>query len=135
MNAPAMDRVALVRAALDEVYDPCSQAWQRPLSLPDLGLVRDVAVAPDGRVRVVVSLTAPFCMAVGTIMQAVEARVGQVPGVTGVDVEIDAETSWTPTLMTEAGRDALAARRTADRARAANTARTGDLASAGRGRD
>nr|ANY57972.1 MtcJ 4'-phosphopantetheinyl transferase [uncultured bacterium] len=93
---------ALVRAAeraLADVYDPCSQAWQRPLSLPDLGLVRDVAADSDGRVTVRISLTVPFCMAVHTIMQAVEARVGAVPGVTAVDVRIDTDTPWTPAAM------------------------------------
>lgn len=106
--------VAAVQAALNEVYDPCSQAWQRPLSLRDLGLVRAITVERPGRVTVRVSLTAPFCMAVATIMQAVEIRVGAVPGVTDVTVHIDAETPWSPALMSEAGRARLSARRAAD---------------------
>lgn len=97
--------------ALDEVYDPCSQAWLRPLSLRDLGLVRAVTVGPDGQATVRVSLTVPFCMAVPTIMQAVEVRVGSVPGVTGVSVHIDQDTPWHPGMMSDAGRAVLAARR------------------------
>jgi metal-sulfur cluster biosynthetic enzyme len=112
---------ALVRAAeqaLAEVYDPCSQAWQRPLSLPDLGLVRDVAADADGRVTVRISLTVPFCMAVHTIMQAVETRVGAVPGVTAVDVRIDTTTPWSPAAMSPAGRAGLQDRRAAELRRA-----------------
>lgn len=111
----AVPTAAAIHAALGEVYDPCSQAWQRPLSVRDLGLIRGVTIDRRGHATVRVSLTAPFCTALATIMQSVEVRVGQVPGVAGVAVEIDAETPWSPALMTEAGRAWLAARRVADR--------------------
>lgn len=106
--------------ALADVYDPCSQAWQRPLSLPDLGLVREVAADADGRVTVRISLTVPFCMAVHTIMQAVETRVAAVPGVTAVDVRIDTVTPWSPDAMSAAGRAGLDGRRAAELRRAAD---------------
>jgi metal-sulfur cluster biosynthetic enzyme len=106
-----------IRAALGEVFDPCSQSWNRPMSVRDLGLVRDIAVDDGGRVTVRLSLTAPFCTALAVIMMAVERRVGDVPGVTAVTVDIDAETPWSPELMTSSGRAALAARRAVDRAR------------------
>ncbi|MEW9533726.1 metal-sulfur cluster assembly factor [Microbispora sp. NPDC049125] len=114
MTEHAAPEDAAVRAALDQVFDPCSQAWQRPLSLRELGLVRDVRADQAGRVTVVLSLTSPFCMALPTIMQAVELRVGEVPGVTGVSVEIDSDTSWSPGLMTPAGRKTLQMVRVAD---------------------
>lgn len=104
-----------VRAALCEVYDPCSQSWQRPMSLIDLGLVRDVAVDDDGQATVRISLTAPFCMAVPTIMQSVEQKVGAVPGITAVKVDLDGGTIWRPELMTDKGRELLAAARATDR--------------------
>jgi metal-sulfur cluster biosynthetic enzyme len=104
-----------VRDALQQVYDPCSQSWQRPMSVIDLGLVRAVEISEEGRATVRISLTAPFCMAVPTIMQAVEQRVGAVEGVTGVSVEIDGGTLWSPDLMTEAGREILARARAGDR--------------------
>jgi metal-sulfur cluster biosynthetic enzyme len=106
-----------VWAALGEVYDPCSQAWQRPLSLVDLGLVRAAEVDRDGCADVRVSLTVPFCIAVATIMQAVEHRVSELPGITAVSVHIDQTTPWSQELMTERGRRTLAARRLADRTR------------------
>lgn len=108
----------MVWTALRHAYDPCSQAWGRPLSLVDLGLVREVAVDGDGRVTVRVSLTAPYCLAVATIMQAVERRAGEVPGVTEVSVQIDTDTPWSQELMTGAGRRWLRQRRAADLLRA-----------------
>jgi metal-sulfur cluster biosynthetic enzyme len=110
---------AAVRAALDDVYDPCSQAWQRPLSLVDLGLVREVDVDDSGHVTVRVSLTVPFCVAVATIMQAVERRVSELPGVATVLVDIDQDTPWSPELMTDEGRRVLERRRSADRSASA----------------
>ncbi|MEV6947384.1 metal-sulfur cluster assembly factor [Streptomyces sp. NPDC051172] len=112
---PATVTPEQVHTALHEVYDPCSQSWQRPMSLVDLGLVREVAVADDGRATVRISLTAPFCMAVPTIMQSVEQKVGAVEGVTAVTVELDGGTPWRPELMTDEGRALLAAARTEDR--------------------
>jgi metal-sulfur cluster biosynthetic enzyme len=105
----------LVHAALLDVYDPCSQSWQRPMSLVALGRVRDVAGAGDGHATVRVSLTAPFCMAVPVIMQSIEQKVGVVEGVTGVTVELDGATLWSPGLMTEKGRELLSAARAEDR--------------------
>jgi len=107
-----------VRRALEHAYDPCSQAWQRPLSLVDLGLVREVDVDGDGTARVVLGLTAPYCMAVATLMQAVEHRAGEVPGVTGVVVDVDAAAPWSPALMTDEGRRWLSRRRDSDRRQA-----------------
>lgn len=104
-----------VWSALRQVYDPCSQAWRRPLSVVDLGLVRELAVDGDGTVRVRIGLTVPYCLAVATIMRAVEHRVGEIGGVTGVRVEIDQDAQWSPDLMTAYGRDLLAAHRAADR--------------------
>jgi metal-sulfur cluster biosynthetic enzyme len=108
--------------ALRHVYDPCSQAWSRPLSIYDLGLVRRADVDADGTAHVTISLTAPFCMAIATIMQATEQRVGELPGVSRVDVQIDTVTPWGQHLMTEQGRQWLARHRRADRARPQATA-------------
>jgi len=108
---------AEIDAALREVYDPCSQAWNRPLSIVDLGLVRAVSMHPAGAVTVRLSLTAPFCMAVAVLMQSVEQRLAEVPGVRTVAVDIDTTTPWDEGLMTEHGRRLLTQRRTHDRAR------------------
>ncbi|GGY05569.1 metal-sulfur cluster assembly factor [Streptomyces hiroshimensis] len=113
MSAGTAVTAAQVTEALAGVYDPCSQSWQRPLSLVDLGLVRGVETS-GARATVRISLTAPFCMAVPVILQSIERRVGEVPGVAEVKVEIDGGTIWTPELMTARGRELLAAARAGD---------------------
>ncbi|MFD6613466.1 metal-sulfur cluster assembly factor [Micromonospora chalcea] len=104
-----------VHTALQNVYDPCSQSWQRPMSLPDLGLIRQVSLTPDGHATVRISLTAPFCMAVPTIMQSIEHKVRAIHGITNITVELDATTTWHPELMTDQGRKQLTHARTHDR--------------------
>jgi ATP-binding protein involved in chromosome partitioning len=72
-----------VRAALAEVIDP-----ELGDNIVDLGMVRDVRVAPDGAVTVVVALTVAGCPLRSQIDRDVRDRVMAVPGVTGVAVEM-----------------------------------------------
>jgi len=73
-----------VTASLATVNDP---EIKRPIT--DLGMVKAVDVADDGRVRVEVFLTVAGCPLRDTITRDVTAAVSAVPGVTGVDVALD----------------------------------------------
>jgi ATP-binding protein involved in chromosome partitioning len=73
-----------VMAALATVNDP---EIKRPIT--DLGMVKTVDVAPDGRVRVEVFLTVAGCPLRDTITRDVTAAVTALAGVTSVDVDLD----------------------------------------------
>lgn len=73
-----------VRAALATVNDP---EIHRPIT--DLGMVKSIAVAPDGSVDVGVYLTVSGCPLRDTITSEVTEAVQRVAGVTGVRVELD----------------------------------------------
>ena len=73
-----------VTAALARVNDP---EIRRPIT--ELGMVKSVAIGPDGKVRVEVYLTVAGCPLRDTITRDVTAAVTGVPGVTGVDVRLD----------------------------------------------
>ena len=73
-----------VSEALARVNDP---EIRRPIT--ELGMVKNVAIAPDGRVRVEVYLTVAGCPLRDTITRDVTAAVAAVPGVTGVAVDLD----------------------------------------------
>ncbi|RJK98038.1 Mrp/NBP35 family ATP-binding protein [Vallicoccus soli] len=77
------DRSAL-DAALATVQDP---EIHRPIT--ELGMVKDVRVGDDGRVRVEVYLTVAGCPLKDKITRDVTAAVGAVPGVAGVEVVLD----------------------------------------------
>ncbi len=81
VSPPTADQVT---AALARVNDP---EIHRPIT--DLGMVKSVEVAPDGKVRVEVYLTVAGCPLRETITKDVTAAVAGVPGVSGVDVHLD----------------------------------------------
>jgi ATP-binding protein involved in chromosome partitioning len=81
---PTAPTIEQITQALAGVHDP---EIRRPIT--DLGMVKDVAVAPDGTVRVQVWLTVAGCPLRDTITRDVRAAVGGLPGVSGVRVELD----------------------------------------------
>ncbi|HEV2369475.1 MAG TPA: P-loop NTPase, partial [Acidimicrobiales bacterium] len=72
-----------VRRALTEVIDP-----ELGDNVVDLGMVRDVAVGADGRATVVLALTVAGCPLRSQLDRDVRGRVGSLPGVSGVEVEM-----------------------------------------------
>jgi probable FeS assembly SUF system protein SufT len=84
-----------VEQALRSVYDP-----EIPVNLLDLGLVYDVAV-DGGVVRITMTLTAPGCGMGPVLVDDVKYRVGKVPGVTAVEVELVFDPPWSREMMSE----------------------------------
>jgi ATP-binding protein involved in chromosome partitioning len=80
MTSPALEQI---NAALATVNDP---EIRRPIT--DLGMVESVDVAADGTVAVKVLLTVAGCPLKDTITRDVNAAVGKVPGVTGVELSL-----------------------------------------------
>lgn len=78
---------AVVRA-LREVLDP-----EYPVSLVDLGLIRDVEVE-DGTARVVISYCSLGCPCIGLIEEDVEERLLQLDGIERVEV-VESFEAWT----------------------------------------
>lgn len=83
-----------VRKALRAVKDP-----ELNLNIIDIGLVYDVTVGDAGDVHVNMTLTSPGCPAGAEIIQDVKQVVGDLEGVTSVDVELVWEPYWTPERM------------------------------------
>jgi ATP-binding protein involved in chromosome partitioning len=73
-----------VTAALARVNDP---EIRRPIT--ELGMVKSVDIAADGKVRVEVYLTVSGCPLRDTITREVTAAVTAVPGVSAVTVDLD----------------------------------------------
>jgi ATP-binding protein involved in chromosome partitioning len=81
---PAVPTKAQVDDVLATVLDP---EIRRPIT--ELGMVKSVDIAADGRVDVAVWLTVAGCPMRDTITRTVTEAVVRVPGVTAVDVELD----------------------------------------------
>lgn len=98
-------------AALDAVADPCSLAAGTPLSLAEMGLLREVLESPDGDVLVRFSVTGPGCTFFGAMGAALSAAASAVPGVRSVRVELDPDLTWHEGLLQPAAAERLAAAR------------------------
>ncbi len=92
--------------ALRMIYDP-----EIPVNIVDLGLVYlcELNPLPDGgrEVHIQMTMTAPGC-GMGSVLQAdVESRLGMLPGIKRVDVELVWDPPWDRDRMSEAARLAL----------------------------
>lgn len=85
-----------VEEALRTVYDP-----EIPVNIFDLGLVYQIEVKEEGKVLVVMTLTAPGCPVAGSIMEEVNQKVSAIPGVTDADVRLTFDPPWTKDMMSE----------------------------------
>ena len=86
---------AHVEYALRSVYDP-----EIPVNLLDLGLIYDVGVDGDV-VRITMTLTAPGCGMGPVLVDDVKYRVGKVPGVREVFVDLVFDPPWSREMMSE----------------------------------
>ncbi|GAA4135775.1 1,2-phenylacetyl-CoA epoxidase subunit PaaD [Actinomadura keratinilytica] len=102
--AAAEARAAEARAVAETVTDP-----ELPmLTLRDLGVLRDVRVAPDGAVQVTITPTYTGCPAVQTMRDDLRARLAEA-GFTRVEVRTVLHPPWTTDMISKAGRRKLAA--------------------------
>ena len=81
-----------VREALRPIVDP-----EIYISIVDLGLIRAVEVSEDGaKVRIVMTLTTPFCPEGPMIVEQVKQIAAALPGVRESEVELVWSPPWDP---------------------------------------
>jgi ATP-binding protein involved in chromosome partitioning len=100
------DRDAILKA-LENVIDP---ELRRPVT--ELDMVRDVLVEDDGAVSVTIALTVAGCPLRDSFQQQVTQFVGEVPGVTRVQLGFDVMTSEEKTALVSRLRGGHSADRT-----------------------
>lgn len=99
LGAPSEEAVI---AACASVYDP-----EIPVNIYELGLIYVIDIAPDGGVKVEMTLTAPGCPSAQELPVEVREAVSAVPGVTTCDVDVVWDPPWDPSRMSEDARLAL----------------------------
>lgn len=88
--------------AMNTIKDPCSLAAGTPLGLDEMGLVKDVAISPDGKVTISLRLTSPFCHMIGFFKSEAVRLVAALPGVSEVELVADNGLDWSPSLISPA---------------------------------
>ncbi|MEO0224168.1 MAG: iron-sulfur cluster assembly protein [candidate division WOR-3 bacterium] len=87
---------------LKTVYDP-----EIPVNIVDLGLVYGIEIDENGKVYILMTLTAPGCPIGDTIAFEIKDKLLQIEGVSDVEVEITFDPPWTIDRITEEGREVL----------------------------
>jgi FeS assembly SUF system protein len=85
-----------VIAALRTIFDP-----EIPINIYDLGLIYDLNLDEQGKVAIRMTLTAPGCPVAETFPGTVASRLGEVPGVADVGVELVWDPPWTIDKLTD----------------------------------
>jgi metal-sulfur cluster biosynthetic enzyme len=88
--------------ALKDCYDP-----EIPVNIVDLGLIYGMSVSPDGDVDLKMTMTSVACPAAGLLVNQVETRAMEVPGVRSCKVDVVYEPPWGPDKISEEGRSEL----------------------------
>lgn len=81
---------------LKNVYDP-----EIPVNIYDLGLIYEVDVDDDRKVKVTMTLTAPNCPLADELIEEVHDKVGKVEGVKSVEINLTFDPPWDKTRMSE----------------------------------
>jgi len=88
---------------LGTCYDP-----EIPINIVELGLIYECVVTPleekGNRVDIVMTLTAPGCGMGEFLTEDVQSKVGSVPNVTEVNVDLTFEPPWDQTMMSDVAR-------------------------------
>lgn len=84
---------------LRNIYDP-----EIPVNIYDMGLIYELTVSKDRFVDIKMTLTSPGCPVAGTLPPEVQNKVAAVEGISGANVELVWEPTWSMDFMSEDAR-------------------------------
>lgn len=97
-----MEKQALKQKIIDvlqTIYDP-----EIPVSIYELGLIYEVNVLENNKVKILMTLTAPSCPVAQSLPVEVEEKIRQIPGVNDVFVTVTWSPPWNKDMMSEVAR-------------------------------
>ena len=89
-----------IRDVLGTIYDPCSIAAGRPVSVLDMGLVLGWTL-DNGLLKVTFCVTFAGCTMAPHFAQNAANDLARLPGIDRVETHIDTDFVWTPELSSE----------------------------------
>jgi FeS assembly SUF system protein len=81
---------------LKTCYDP-----EIPVDIFELGLIYEIAIDDEAKVKIKMTLTSPACPVAGSLPPEVEAKVKAIPDVNDAKVEIVWSPPWDKDMMSE----------------------------------
>jgi len=86
----------MILEKLKEVIDP-----EIGIDVVNLGLVYELKINPDNTVYVKMTMTTPGCPLTMWLLQAVEQKILEIPGVKDAEIELTFDPPWTPDRISE----------------------------------
>jgi FeS assembly SUF system protein len=81
---------------LKTIFDP-----EIPVNIYDLGLIYEIEVREEGKVRVVMTLTSPNCPVAESLPEEVYDKVLTVDGVKNVEINLTFDPPWSKDMLSE----------------------------------
>lgn len=81
---------------LKGIYDP-----EIPVNIYDLGLIYEINTKDEGKVEVIMTLTAPNCPVADSILYEVKEKVEKVEGVSACDVTLVFDPPWDQSMLSD----------------------------------
>lgn len=86
----------MILEKLKEVIDP-----EIGIDVVNLGLIYELKINPDNIVYVKMTMTTPGCPLTLWLLQAVEQKILEIPGVKDAEIELTFDPPWTPDRISE----------------------------------
>jgi FeS assembly SUF system protein len=87
---------AAVVSVLKNTFDP-----EIPVNIYDLGLIYDIEVDDQQKVRITMTLTAPNCPVADSLPIEIRDSIAAIEGVTDVDINLVFDPPWNQSMMSE----------------------------------
>jgi len=84
---------------LKQVFDP-----EIPVNIYDLGLIYEININADFFVNITMTLTSPNCPIAESLLIDARNAAMNIPGITGVYVDLVFEPEWNQDMISEAGK-------------------------------
>ena len=101
-EGPTMEKRELMIEELKKVYDP-----EIPVDIWELGLIYDLDIDDDGKVKIRMTLTSPACPVAGSLPLEVQERLMTLDFVKEVDLQLVWDPAWNKERMSDEARMAL----------------------------
>ena len=81
---------------LKNIYDP-----EIPVNIYDLGLIYDIKMDEDDRVRITMTLTAPNCPVADSLLREVKEKIETIEGVSEAEINLVFDPPWDPSMLSD----------------------------------
>ena len=88
-----------VIAEIKKIYDP-----EIPVNIYELGLIYDINIDKDNKVKIDMTLTSPNCPVAESLPNEVKNSVKEIKEVKDVDLNLVWEPPWDKSMMTESAK-------------------------------